>query len=181
MNLTLNPIKKLVISSMILHIAALFIAAIFVVFSQRPLWPFLTGNSFPEESTLFLPPFIIIAPIVLIFLLHCCLTMIFLKTIRCENNHLKQLRPLSILTLIAVPAVFPILYTVWGYLEHFLIARNTSAFDDFLINNALRTLISFGLIVRDISMSVLLIAAAMSWYHCFMQRTAHQEHLPHRE
>jgi len=175
MNFNLKPIKKLIMASIILHIIALCAAAILLVFLQRPLWPLFTSTNFPEGGALFLPPFILIAPIIVIFILHLCVTISFLRAIKCDNSHLKQLHTLSIYSLIAVSAILPVLYFVWGYLEHFLAFQSFSTADGFLVFIALRNLMAFGLIIRDISMTVLLIAASMSWYYCFIKKTENNE------
>ncbi|MCL2587818.1 MAG: hypothetical protein FWD84_00235 [Oscillospiraceae bacterium] len=175
MNFELKPIKNLMRISLILHIAGLCIAAIFLVFLQRPLWPFFTGNLFPEESTLFFPSLRVTVPIVVIFILHGCVAIGFFRMIRCINNKLEQLRTLSILSLIAVSTVFPIISFAWRYLEHFLVDHSAMTFDEVLAVNALQNLMAFGFVIRGIAAAVLLMAASMSWYYCFTKKTKNKE------
>jgi len=175
MDVALKPIKRLVVGSIVLHIVGLSVAMIFLVFLQRPLWPVFTGRLFPEESTVFFPSLIVMAPIAMVFILHCCLTIGFVRMIGCRNGHLKQLRMFSVVSLIAVSTVFPIIYFVWGYFEHFLAFRNIPTSYDVFAFSVLQNLMAFGLVIRGISMSVLLIAASMSWYYCFMKGTKGKE------
>jgi len=175
MKLELKPIKNLMRISLILHIVGLCIAAVLLIFLQRPLWPVFTGNLFPEESTLFFPSLIVVVPIIVIFILHCCVTIGFFKLIHGINNKLEQLRTLSILSLIALSTVFPIISFAWRYLEQFLIFRNQPPFDEIMASYALQNLMVFGLVIRGISAAVLLIAASMSWYYCFMKKTENKE------
>jgi len=171
MNFELKPIKKLILGSIILHIAGLCVSLLLLLFAQRPFWPIYTGSHFPEGSTLFFPPVVVSAPIILIFILHGCLTVVFLRVLNYGSSHLDQLRILSILSMIVVAIVFPIVSILWGYVEHFIIARTIAGTDDFLASIILRNLMSFGLVIRGVSISVLLIAASMSWYYCFIKKT----------
>jgi len=175
MNFELKPVKKLIIGSIILHMAGLFIATTLLVFFQRPLWPLFTGSLFPEGGTLFFPPVIASVSTIAVFIFHCGLTIVFLRVVNYRNIHLKQLHTFSILTLIVVSAVFPISSFVWAYLEHFIIARSMPTADMFLALSITRNLMAFGLVIRNISMSVLLIAASMSWYYCFIKKAENKE------
>jgi len=170
MNFELKPIKKLIIGSIVLHIAGLCVSMILLLFAQRPFWPIYTGSHFPEDSTLFFPPVVVIVPIILIFILHGCLTIFFLKVLNCGSSRLRQLRTLSILSMVVVAIVLPIVSILWGYVEHFIIARTIAGTDDLLASIILRNLMSFGLVIRGVSISVLLIAASMSWYYCFIKK-----------
>ena len=175
MNYELMPIKKLIIVSIVLHIVALCISAIFLIFGQTPLWPLFTSSPFPTDTRLLFPPLVVVAPIALVFILHGWLTSVFIKTLNCGDSHVEQLRMLSVFSMIAIAIVLPIVGIIWGYAEHFLTARSTTGVEDLLALVVMRNLMGFGMVIRGVSISVLLIAAAMLWYYCFRQKAENRE------
>ncbi|MCL2621080.1 MAG: hypothetical protein FWD97_09135 [Defluviitaleaceae bacterium] len=175
MGIELKPIRNLVMVSIILHLVGLFVSTVMLVFLQRPLWSLFTGQVFPEEATLFFPPAIVVVPIIAVFILHCGLTMGFLRMVNHADSNLKQFSIFSILVLVAVSIVFPIISFAWSYLQQSLIAHSVPTGDEFLAFIATQQLMAFGFVIRSISISILLIAASMSWYYCFTKKTENRE------
>jgi len=175
MSVELKPVKILAIGSIILHAVALCALMILPVALQRPLWPFFADVHFLEESTLSFLPLIVIAPIVVVLILHVGSTLAFVKLLNNEDEHLEQLRVFSIVLMVAVAALLPIAGFIWTYVEHATIARLGMGSSDFVAYIVMRNLMNVGLVVRGISISVLLIAAAMAWHFCFIKRSGGQK------
>jgi len=121
MDFELKPIKKLIIIAFALHIIGLCVTAIIYIL-QIPLRHFVFGvHVISEGETFVFPHPTLIALAAVIFILHCGLTIGFLKAVGGESN-LNLLRIISILSFIFVLAVLPIL--TWGNLEALLVWRN---------------------------------------------------------
>ena len=167
MSFELKPIKWFILISFFLHIVSLCAATI--LFSlQRQFRPLFMDVQFAHidaaEIFVFLP-WVFIARIIIIFVLHSFLTITFWRVINCENNQIKQLRILSIVSFIFVTIVVPLLAR-WTAIDNLLAARN--GLDEFAAIITIVHTVSYGLIIRNFAISFLLIAASISWYYCFI-------------
>jgi len=159
MNLALKPIKTLITASILLHIASLIAVAIIIAL-QIPL-----GTTFFMDDMLFvLPHPIAIARIAIIFIVHLVLAASFYKPI--NVNDAERLRTLSNLSFIFVLIVLPILVNAFTRVENLLLSFQGSQY--FASSNVLRALMFYGLSIRTMALSALLIAASMAFYYCFL-------------
>jgi len=172
MSLELKPIKKLITIAFVLHIISLSLAMAFYIF-QIPFRYLLFGNPriSDDEIFVFLPPTLVVL-IVLIFIVHCSLTVGFRKAMGCKNNHLKAVRILSIVSVVFVLFVFPILNLIT--LDRTL-PMGSLTFNELEAIHSTQAMISLGLTIRSLAFSVLLIAASMLWYHCFINKSENKE------
>ena len=179
MNPSLRPIKRLITISFALHIIGLCVAAMFFIF-QRPLRPVIiitggVGLLRAEESVY--PPLLLIVIIFMIFALHCSLTIAFLRTINRRSNPAEQLHLLSFLSFFVVFLLVPVLTS--GFVETVLFLFATRGVDEFIAMDyriAVSGILSFGLRIRSLAMSILLIAASMSWYSYFINKATPPSH-----
>jgi len=165
MSLSLKPIKTLITASIVLHIASL-LAVVFVVMLQIPLSE-MFGFTVRGEILFVLPRAIPVARIAIIFTLHIVLGVIFYKPL--NSNDITQLNTLSILSIIFVTFVAPLLTNVLQHIETFLMARHGTQYLASQIS--LRMLMIYGLSIRTLSLSALLIAASMAFYYCFLVKS----------
>jgi len=170
MSLSLAPVKKLILSSFVLHIISLC-ALIAVYILQVPLLS-LTGNFFIREIEEVLPisfPSIFTALTIIFFILHGALMGWFLKGIVSQNEHQERLRTFNIVSFIYLGVFFVL---SWGTLETFFVASEITDSREFLAWNQLRaTFITLALAIRTVAISLFLGAAFMSWYYCFTRRS----------
>lgn len=165
MNFALSPIRKLITAALILHIVGLFIATI-LTFWQIPL-----GNLFayrhPDEVLFVFPTIISIVTITIIFACHCLLTIGFLNAINSEFDSVSKLKTTSVLSFIFVLLIFPIVTTVSLFLEH-MFRLTTASIQHLIAYNILQRLMFWGLAIRGLGLSALLIAASMAFYYCYL-------------
>jgi len=176
MDITLKPIKALFIISIALHGFAFFLSKVLVLFYQRPFWPPFSGATYSAADLRGAALFSILAPLIILFALHLGIALVFLMMIRSNNHRTQSITTSSILMLIILSVVYPILSFVFNNLRFRFIARS-------LTIDALTTYIGVmhrlnaGFILRNISITVLIIALAMFWYYCYVAR-ANRHTLP---
>ena len=165
MNHALSPIRKLIIISFALHTTSIF-AVVLLIFLRGPLMSYFYG--FAEEA-LILPSSVITAPIAATFILHCVLTALFLSAVQNEVDQLAKLKILSIISLAFVVIVLPFLLSAVTIITPFFHGR--LGVDYLAAQSTLQFIISFGLIFRGLGLSALLMAASMSIYYCFLNKS----------
>jgi len=167
MNLEMKPIRIFITVSFILHIVSLCAAAI-LYFMQIPLMPLFGLTRFQNEFFFVLPLMSFILTGIL-FVLHCGLTISYWFIMGHENKRVKRLRVVSILTFIFVIVISPIIIS-WNKIVDVSIIRATAS-DEQITLHYLQGMINSGLLIRSLAFSALLIAAAMSFYYCFIKKT----------
>ena len=162
----LKPISVLLKISLILHIASLCI--IFVLYhSQIVLLHWF--NSVPGRNVSFysLPP-IAFASIIAIFILHCALTIKLFAIIKRENNNLNQLCSNSIFSIIFAYIMAPIISRLDVVVNMYILNQATPDERDIFVS--LRHMMNYGLSIRDIALTILLIAGALAIYYSYIKR-----------
>ena len=137
-------------------------------FLQVPLMSLLRGQSFSGERFVSLP-LIYFAPIIIIAALHFGLLFRYWIVMGREDDHVKQLSVLSILSFIFVFGVSSIInglfYPVYNmYIAQKMGIRYMGTFA------TLNTLMNYGLSFRGLAFSALLIAAGMSFYYSYIKK-----------
>jgi len=128
---------------------------VFVTVFQRQLSHFYTTWELPFV----LPSTASIVVIVITLILHCACTLGLLNAL----NNSAQLKTMSILSAIFAIVLFPLLMRLEARL--FLSGIDTGA-DALQAQLILRQLILNAQIIRNLAISILLIAASMAFYHC---------------
>ena len=154
----LNFIKKLIVAALALHIVSICTVAFVIVF-QRPL-----SRLYITHHLFVLPSISSIATIAVIFILHCTCTLGIWKAL----GNLLQLKTVSILSFIFVLLLNPLLIRI----ESFIYARNLHMTEPHTLQAhiILRQLTFNVLAIRSLALSILLIAAAMAFYHCILAK-----------
>jgi len=163
MSFALTPIRKLVILSLVLHVISLFAVAFIVAF-QLPLKSLII-IVLNGDIPFVLPNAISIARIAIIFIVHLVLTVAFCKVIK-DDNAASSLKTVSILSSVFVIIIIPILSRILARIELLMLPR--LGMEYFSSQNTLNFLMSYGLSIRAVALSILLIAASMAFYYCYL-------------
>ena len=162
MNPSLKPIKTLITASLALHIASLFAVALIVAF-QLPLKSLII-IVLNGDIPFVLPNAISVARIAMIFIVHLILTVAFCKVIKDDNAG--SLKTVSILSSVFVIIIVPILSRILTRIELLMLPH--LGMEYFSSQNTLNFLMSYGLSIRAVALSILLIAASMAFYYCYL-------------
>jgi len=166
MSFALKPIQKLVTLSLILHVISLFVVAIIVVF-QLPLKNLIIidiGGDIPIPFVL--PNVIAVARMIIVFIIHLILTIIFYRTIKNNDIDINSLKTTSILSLVSTIIIIPMLSRILTRIEMWLLPWH--GFEHLSSQTTINFLMSYGLTIRDVALSILLIAASMAFYYCYL-------------
>ena|GEM_PF-5253581 len=174
MNPKLKPIEYLLIISMALHAAAVFIAILLIIFFRRPVWPLFAGINDYGETFFISLPITLLMPLFISLIFHCVISIAFIKMIQPKNIRIQHLEILSILFIIFSVIISPIVNYIWGQIRFRLMNANLSI-DAWLEYIIIRNRIMITYIIQGISVGILIIAVVMIWYFCYIEKTKQKQ------
>ena len=169
-NHALNPIKKLVMAAMILHVASIFAVAVIIAL-QVPLRRLFMWNA---DDLFIFPSAIYLTAQTIVLVVHWILTLSFWQVVKPEsiyNNgeESNRLKTLAILSFIFIIIVLPIILNVSSILDmRFLSFRG--GIEYIASYSVLLTTMAYSFFLRSLGLSLFLIAAGMSYYYWHLNK-----------
>ena len=163
----LRPIKLLTMASFALHVVSIFIM-VAIAALQVPLKNFFHFSFRLESATFIMPSALFIAAATIIFAWHTVLAVNFFRMATGENVCFRRLKVIAVVTVIFVGLAQPFIDSVFRRLDITLLSRQGTDYfvEAIIVLNWLHSV----LFIRFIGLLVLLMAAAMSLYFCYLRR-----------
>jgi len=163
----LKPIKILTTVALALH-AISIVAVVAITAIQVPLKNLLHMSHSSHGATFVMPSMLFIATVAITFIVHVALAAGFLRNLKNDFASISKLRAFSAISIIFVVVLLPLADSFLRRLDMTLLARiGTNHFTDAIITmNFLYNVLFF----RSIALFVLVMAAAVALYYCYLQR-----------